>query len=83
MDYGTMELLDYSEKFLWWFHHYESNEVTKTSLFALTMDMEMLESGEQMVHYQGEVVVEQKNDEMVGCYEDSTMQNNAYVMMFV
>ena len=43
--------------------------MTKTSLFALMMDMEMIESGEQMVHYQCEVVVEQKNDEMVGCYE--------------
>ena len=63
MDYGNMESLDYSEKYQWWFHHYESNEVTKTYLFALMMDMEMLESGEQMVHYQGEVVVEQKNDE--------------------
>ena len=57
--------------------------MTKTYLFALMMDREMLESGEQMVHYQGEVVVEQKNDEMVGCYEDSVMQNNDYVMMFV
>ena len=46
--------------------------MTKISLFALMMDMEMLESGEQMVHYQGEVVVEQKNDEMVGCYETKT-----------
>ena len=47
------------------------------------MDMEMIKSGEHMVHYQGEVVVEQKNDEMVGCYETLTMQNNAYVMKFV